>query len=84
MIPTTDAQELRGSVRGPVLSPDDDGFEQEAAAYNLATIHRPDIVVGATDAADVVAAMKWAAAHAVPVAVQATGHGAETAMAGGC
>lgn len=83
MISTTDVQELGRSVRGPVLSPEDNGFEQETAAYNLATIHSPDIVVGATDAADVVAVMKWAAAHGVPVGVQATGHGADTAMIGG-
>jgi hypothetical protein len=83
MMSTTDTQELGRRVRGPVLSPGENGFEQEAAAYNLATVHRPDIVVGATDAADVVATMKWAAAQCVPVAVQATGHGAETAMEGG-
>lgn len=83
MIITTAVQDLRGSVRGPVLVPEEDGFEQETAAYNLATIHHPDLVIGATDAADVVAAMKWAAAHGVPVGVQATGHGADTAMVGG-
>lgn len=83
MISITDAQSLRRSTRGPVLSPGDNGFEQEVAAYNLATIHHPDLVVGATDAADVVAAMKWAAAHGVPVGVQATGHGADAAMVGG-
>ncbi|MFD1213958.1 FAD-binding oxidoreductase [Arthrobacter sp. GCM10027362] len=83
MMSETALQELRREVRGPVLLPGESGFEQEIAAYNLATIHRPDVVAGVADAADVVAAMKWAAAHRVPVAVQATGHGADTVMEGG-
>ncbi len=83
MISTTDTRDLSRNVRGPVLHPGDAGFEEEAAAYNLATVHRPEIVVGATDAQDVVATMTWASAHGVPVAVQATGHGADAAMEGG-
>ncbi len=83
MISTTDTRDLGRNVRGPVLHPGDEGFEEEAAAYNLATIHQPEIVVGATDAQDVVATLKWAATHGVPVAVQATGHGADMAMEGG-
>lgn len=83
MLSTTDTRDLGRNVRGPVLHPGDNGFEDEAAAYNLATVHHPDIVVGATDAQDVVATMKWAATHGVPVAVQATGHGADVAMEGG-
>ncbi len=83
MLSTTDTRDLGRNVRGPVLHPGDNGFEDEAAAYNLATVHHPDIVVGATDAQDVVATMKWAATHGVPVAVQATGHGADAAMEGG-
>jgi hypothetical protein len=83
MMTETVLQELRQAVRGPVLLPGDNGFDQEAAAWNLATIHRPDIAVGVADAADVVATMKWAAAHGVPVAVQATGHGADSVMQGG-
>ena len=83
MLSTTDTRDLDRNVRGPVLHPGEHGFEDEAAAYNLATLHHPDIVVGAADAQDVVATMKWAATHGVPVAVQATGHGADVAMEGG-
>jgi hypothetical protein len=83
MMTETALQELRQCIRGPVLLPGETGFEQEVAAYNLATIHHPDIAVGVTDAADVVATMKWAAANGVPVAVQATGHGADGVMQGG-
>ncbi|NKX49516.1 FAD-dependent oxidoreductase, partial [Arthrobacter deserti] len=80
MISEPDIQELKNAVRGPVLLPGDAGFEQEVAGYNLAVVHRPDVAVGVTDAADVSAAMKWAAARRMPVGVQATGHGANQVM----
>lgn len=76
-------QELRQGIQGPVLLPGESGFEQEVAAYNLAIVHHPDVAVGVTNAADVAAAMKWAAANGVSVAVQATGHGADSVMQGG-
>ncbi|QIJ64036.1 FAD-binding oxidoreductase [Streptomyces sp. JB150] len=63
-------------VRGPVLRPGDDGYAEEVAGFNLAALHTPDVVVGATGADDVVAAMRWADRTGTPVAVQATGHGA--------
>ncbi|WP_327237844.1 FAD-binding oxidoreductase [Streptomyces sp. NBC_01317] len=61
-------------VTGPVLGPEDDGFAEECAPYNLAVTHRPAVVVGAVDSADVQAAVRFAAAHGLPAAVLATGH----------
>ncbi|HET8616080.1 MAG TPA: FAD-binding oxidoreductase [Actinomycetales bacterium] len=69
------AHPLRAHVAGPVLLPGDEGFAQEVAGFNLALTHSPDVVVGATSAADVVAAVSYAAEHDLPVGVQATGHG---------
>ncbi|MBG0853381.1 FAD-binding oxidoreductase [Streptomyces spinoverrucosus] len=63
-------------IHGPVLRPTDPGYTTELAGFNLAAPHTPDLVVGATGADDIVAAMRWAAATHTPVAVQATGHGA--------
>ena len=45
------------------------------ATWNVAIQHTPAIAVGATCAADVAAAVSWAVAHDLRVAVQATGHG---------
>nr|WSY52737.1 FAD-binding oxidoreductase [Streptomyces sp. NBC_00886] len=72
---TPDLFALSG-IRGPVLRPGDDGYEAEVTGFNLAARHTPDVVVGATSADDVVAALRWATATGTPVAVQATGHGA--------
>jgi hypothetical protein len=60
-------------VRGPVPRPGEDGFDAETSGYNLLVRHRPALVVGATGAADVMEAVRFAAARGVPVAVQATG-----------
>ncbi|MER5212355.1 FAD-binding oxidoreductase [Streptomyces sp. NPDC002838] len=67
-------------IQGPVLRPGDDGYAEEVTGFNLAALHTPDVVVGAIDAADVAAAMRWATATGTPVAVQATGHGANFPM----
>ncbi|MFM9369169.1 FAD-binding oxidoreductase [Streptomyces sp. Da 82-17] len=63
-------------IRGPVLHPGDDGYAEEVTGFNLAALHTPDVAVGATGAEDIVAALRWASATGTPVAVQATGHGA--------
>jgi FAD/FMN-containing dehydrogenase len=63
-------------VRGPVLLPDDAGYAEEIAAFNAAVEHRPAVLVGAASATDVQTALRYAAAHGISVAVQATGHGA--------
>jgi FAD/FMN-containing dehydrogenase len=74
-IPAADIDDLRGRVRGPVYAAGDDGLAAEVAAWNVAVQHTPAVAVGATCAADVVAAVTWAVAHDLRVAVQATGHG---------
>ncbi|MFJ6214942.1 FAD-binding oxidoreductase [Streptomyces sp. NPDC092296] len=62
-------------VRGPVLTPGQLGYTEELAGFNLLLEQRPAVVVGATGPADVRAAVRFAARHGLPVAVQATGHG---------
>ncbi|WP_031478156.1 FAD-binding oxidoreductase [Streptomyces bicolor] len=63
-------------IHGPVLRPGDDGYAEEVTGFNLAALHTPDVVVGATGVDDIVTALRWASATGTPVAVQATGHGA--------
>ena len=69
---------IAAEVSGPVLQPYDAGYAEEIAAFNVAVVHRPAVVVGAATSDDVRAALRYAAAHGLPVAVQATGHGATT------
>ncbi|WP_308377826.1 FAD-binding oxidoreductase [Streptomyces sp. ISL-98] len=78
-----DIQTLASRVEGPVLRPGDESYDQERTGFNLAVQHRPDVIVGATRAEDVQAAVRFAAEHGLPVAVQATGHGYSVAAEGG-
>lgn len=75
--------ELQLLVRGLVYAPGDALFEAEAAAFNLATRHTPDLVLTAVDAEDVVAAVRWAAGRGMSISVQSTGHGAANAITDG-
>ncbi|WP_199782914.1 FAD-binding oxidoreductase [Streptomyces alboniger] len=66
-----------------VFRPGDAGYEDELAGFQTGFVTRPDLVVGATSAQDVVAAVSYAAEHGLPVGVQATGHGLPGASEGG-
>src|SRR4051794_33492210 len=70
-------------LTGPVFTPGDAGYDDETAGFQTGVRHRPAVVVGATSHADVVAAVKYAAAHGLAVAVQATGHGLTVPAEGG-
>lgn len=83
-LPTHTAKtELQLLVRGLVYAPGDASYESEAAAFNLATRHTPDLVLAAVNADDVVAAVKWASARNMSISVQSTGHGAANAITDG-
>ncbi|HEX6236389.1 MAG TPA: FAD-binding oxidoreductase [Acidimicrobiales bacterium] len=68
-------ESLAATVRGPVLAGDDPRAADEITTFNLAVTHRPAVVVGATSADDVAAAVSWSVERRLPVAVQSTGHG---------
>ncbi|WP_375425464.1 FAD-binding oxidoreductase [uncultured Friedmanniella sp.] len=72
---TLDVGDLIAAVSGPVLTPGQPGYNEEVAGFNLAHQPSPALVVGATDAGDVAAAVIFARAAGLHVTVQATGHG---------
>ncbi|GAA4536797.1 FAD-binding oxidoreductase [Amycolatopsis samaneae] len=74
---------LAGQVRGPVFQPGQDGYAEEVAGFQTGVPSSPAVVVGATEADDVAAAVRYAAAHGLPVVVQSTGHGLVTGADGG-
>jgi len=79
----TDYSQLASDVAGPVFDPQTEGYAQELLGINLVFTHTPDVVVGVTSAADVSAAVRFAAAHSLPVRVLATGHGVHSAITDG-
>jgi FAD/FMN-containing dehydrogenase len=62
-------------MSGPVYRPGEEGYERGRSGFNLALEHHPELIVEATGAADVVAAVRLAAAEGRAVAVMNTGHG---------
>jgi UDP-N-acetylenolpyruvoylglucosamine reductase len=74
---------LVAEVRGAVLLPRYPRYQAEISTFNQAVEHNPAVVVAAESAADVQAAVCFAAAHGLPVGVLATGHQPLTAADGG-
>lgn len=71
-----DLDELAARLTGPMFLPGQEGYDKERDGFERSVRHHPLLIVGATGADDVVAAVDFAGAHGLPVAVEATGHGA--------
>src|SRR4051795_12164153 len=68
-------QELRESVRGAVLTPDDEGYAQASVIWNgTHDERRPALILRCTGAADVIAAVGFARGNGIPIAVRGGGH----------
>lgn len=65
------------------LRPGDPGYEEELAGFQTGFTQRPAVVFAAASADEVIAAVRYAADHALPIGVQATGHGLPGAFEGG-
>src|ERR1044072_8378850 len=64
------------SIDGRVTTPSDPNWDEAGTAWTLAADQRPEAVVFAESAADIAAAVSFAAQHDLRVAGQGTGHGA--------
>ena len=68
-------QELREAVRGEIITPADQGYEEASRIWNGAHDgHRPALVVHCAGAADVIAALGFARSNDLTVAVRGGGH----------
>ncbi|WP_076812856.1 FAD-binding oxidoreductase [Pseudofrankia asymbiotica] len=72
-----DVATLRATVRGAVLEPGDEGFDEARGTYNLVVDQRPALIVVPADAQDVVTVIRYASHRAMRVVPQRTGHNAE-------
>jgi FAD/FMN-containing dehydrogenase len=74
---TFDAEATQGfeaGVRGPVLRPDDAGYEEARRIWNGLIDRRPGLIVQCTGAADVVDAVNFAREHDLVLSVKGGGH----------
>ncbi|HEX6903887.1 MAG TPA: FAD-binding oxidoreductase [Thermoanaerobaculia bacterium] len=70
------AEAARKACRGEVLAPGDAPFDAARRVYNGAVDRRPAAIVRCAGVADVVAAVRLARAHGLPLAVRGGGHSA--------
>jgi FAD/FMN-containing dehydrogenase len=76
MTTTTDRmglEELRPLIRGTILTPDDDGYDEARAVYNAMIDRHPALIVQCRDAADVVACVRYAVDRGLDLAVRGEG-----------
>jgi FAD/FMN-containing dehydrogenase len=66
--------ELTPDVSGPVLSPQDAGYDEARAVHNGLVDRRPAVIVRARTTADVVAALAFARRAGLEVSVRGGGH----------
>jgi hypothetical protein len=67
-------QEFAAGIRGPVLSPGDDGYDDARAIWNGLIDRRPALIVQPTGAADVVDAVNFAREHELTLSIKGGGH----------
>jgi len=72
--------DLRVRHRGPVIAPDDSGYEAARVTFNGMLDRRPELVTRPLDVEDVAASVGYALEVGLPVAVRGGGHG----VAGHC
>ena len=66
--------ELRERLRGPLLFPGDDGFEEATLLWNGLIEKSPALAVQPTGTADVVAAVEFARDQRLPLSVRGGAH----------
>ncbi len=69
-----DVEQLREQVRGDIVTPSDDGYDEARATYNAMIDRRPGAVVRCRDAGDVMAAVTFAREHDLDLAIRGGGH----------
>lgn len=73
-VPDDTVEGLCEDLRGDVLEPGDDGYDEARQVWNAMIDHRPDVVARPTGVADVIAAVNIAREHGVALSVEGGGH----------
>ena len=77
---TSSLTDLRQRHRGPVIGPDDAGYDPARITFNGMIERRPELIARPLDVGDVVSAVRYAVDSDLPIAVRGGGH----SVAGHC
>jgi FAD/FMN-containing dehydrogenase len=67
-------ERLQRALRGPVLEPDDPGYDVARRTFNALTDRRPAVIACCAGTDDVAAAVDFAGREGLPVAIRGGGH----------
>jgi FAD/FMN-containing dehydrogenase len=79
-VQTSSITDLRQRHRGPVIGPDDAGYDPARITFNGMIDRRPELIARPLDVDDVVSAVRYAVDAGLPIAVRGGGH----SVAGHC
>ncbi len=67
-------EELRGNLRGELLCPSDDGYDEARSIWNAMFDKRPALIVRCAGVSDIISSVNFARTNSVSVAVRGGGH----------
>src|SRR3990167_4261140 len=82
-IPDDAIQALKAGFKGPILTPDDPGYEDTRKIWNAMIERRPGMILRCTGTVDVVQALNFARQHRLLVSVRGGGHNIAGLAGGG-
>ena len=76
MLSEDSAMELKASLRGRVIEPSEEGYDDARKVYNGMIHKRPRLIAHCADVADVIRCVNFAREHDLLLAVRSGGHNA--------
>ena len=81
---TTEIDVFVASIRGNVVRPGDDSYDDARAIYNGMIDKKPSMIVQVSDVADVISAVKFCAENKISIAVRSGGHNGKCFASNAC
>jgi len=74
MLDDSKVQAFKTSLRGELLRPDDAGYDRARRVFNAMIDRRPALIARCAGAADVIACVRFAREHDLPISIRGGGH----------
>jgi hypothetical protein len=76
MLNETSIQDFRATLRGGIIEPQDEGYEDARKVYNAMISKRPRMIVNCADVADVIQSVNFARENELLLSIRSGGHNA--------